>query len=135
MKGLTIGKVAQKADVGIETIRFYERRGIIKQPPKPLENGFRIYSDEIVQRIRFIRQAQELGFSLREIGELLELRADPKSDCSDVRRRADAKLEEVERKLAQLKRIRSSLRKIRDACPGSGSLKVCSILDALKGEK
>jgi len=85
---LTIGKVAKIADVGVETIRFYERKGLINQPLKPLSGGYRIYPDEAVQRIRFIRQAQEIGFSLREIEELVSLRADPSAVCADVRERA-----------------------------------------------
>ena len=80
--GLTISRVAERAGVGVETIRFYERRGLIKQPPRPQSWGFRFYGDEVVERIRFIRQAQELGFSLREIAELLMLRADPVADCA-----------------------------------------------------
>ncbi len=77
MTELTISKAAKNAGVGVETIRFYERKGLIEQPPKPLDNGFRVYPEETVQRVRFIRQAQEIGFSLREIEELLSLRADP----------------------------------------------------------
>ena len=70
MMNMTISKVARKANVGVETVRFYERRGLIEQPPKPKSGGFRIYPEEAVARIRFIRQAQELGFSLRAIEEL-----------------------------------------------------------------
>ena len=106
---LTISKAARNAGVGVETIRFYERKGLIKQPPKPLDGGYRIYPVETVAHIRFIRQAQEIGFSLREIEELLSLRADPSADCSDVRERAAAKLEEVDRKMERLGRIRAAL--------------------------
>ena len=70
MTELTISKAAKNAGVGVETIRFYERKGLIEQPPKPLDNGFRVYPEETVQRVRFISQAQEIGFSLREIEEL-----------------------------------------------------------------
>ena len=131
MTELTISKAAANAGVGIETIRFYERKGLIEQPPKPLDGGFRFYPDETVSRIRFIRQAQEIGFSLREIEELLSLRADPSADCSDVRQRAAAKLEEVERKMEQLGRIRSALNELIAACPGRGALRVCSIMESL----
>ena len=85
MKAVTISKAAKNAGVGVETIRFYERKGLIEQPPKPFGPGFREYPEEVVRRIRFIRQAQDIGFSLREIAELLSLRADPSADCSDVR--------------------------------------------------
>ncbi len=134
MSGTTIGKVARLAGVGVETIRFYERRGLIRQPPKPALGGFRAYPDETVHRIRFIRQAQELGFSLREIDDLLSLRADPSSDAGDVRERARAKLTDVNRKIVELERIRSALEALIAACPGGGALRACSIMDALEGD-
>src|ERR1700688_2344405 len=80
MQTMTIGKAAHEAGVNIETIRFYERRGLIERPPKG--NGYRVYSPEEVARIRFIKEAQQIGFSLSEIGDLLSLRADPAADCS-----------------------------------------------------
>ena len=116
------------------TIRFYERKGLIEQPPKPQDAGFRVYPEETVHRIRFIRQAQELGFSLREIRDLLSLRADPASDSGDVRERAAAKLTEVNRKMMELERIRSALEAPILACPGGGALRACSIMDALEGD-
>ncbi len=134
MRDMTIGTTAREAGVGVETIRFYERRGLIDQPPKPQEGGFRVYPDETVERIRFIRQAQELGFSLREIGDLLSLRADPKTDSGEVRERAEAKLTEVNRKIMELERIRSALEALISACPGGGALRACSIMDALEGD-
>ncbi len=131
MKKMTISNAARQADVGIETIRFYERRGLIEQPPKPDGVGFRVYPDATVQRVRFIRHAQELGFSLREINELLSLRADPTADSADVLERATTKLEEVNRKIVQLGRIRAALEELIAACPGHGGLQACSIMDAL----
>lgn len=131
MPEMTISKAARKAGVGIETIRFYERRGLIVQPPKPRDAGFRVYPEQTVQRIRFIRQAQELGFSLSEIDELLSLRADPSTDARDVRERATAKLEEINRKLGRLEQIRTALEALIAACPGTGALRVCSIMEAL----
>ncbi len=132
MSGMTIGKAARKADVGVETIRFYERRGIIQQPPKPADAGVRVYPIETVERIRFIRQAQELGFSLREIAELLSLRADPETDCADVRARAEAKLREVDRKIARLESIGEALRTLIATCPGQGAVTACTIMEALE---
>ncbi len=134
MTSMTIGRVARGAGVGVETIRFYERRGLIEQPPKPAFGGFRVYSDAIVGRVRFIRQAQVLGFSLREIDDLLSLRADPAADSEDVRTRATAKLAEVNRKITELERIRAALDTVIAACPGGGALRACSIIDALEGE-
>ena len=132
MEAVTIGKAARVAGVGVETIRFYERRGLIEQPPKPVGTGYRVYSVETVRRIWFIRQAQQIGFSLREINDLLSLRADPSADCSDVRERAAVKVEEVNRKIAELERIRAALEEVIAACPGQGALRACTILEALE---
>jgi Hg(II)-responsive transcriptional regulator len=132
---MTISRAAEQAGVGIETIRFYERRGLIKQPARPRSGGYRFYDDEVVERIRFIRQAQELGFSLREIEELLSLRADPGADCGDVRTQAVSKREEVDRKIAQLQHIRSALDALIASCPGGGALRSCTIIDAMAGRQ
>lgn len=131
MQDLTIKKAADKAGVGVETIRFYERRGLIEQPRKPDSAGFRVYPTETVKRVRFIRRAQELGFSLRQIEELLSLRTDPSADCGDVRAAATAKVEEVNQKIAELKQILAALHTVIDACPGRGDLGACTILEAL----
>jgi MerR family mercuric resistance operon transcriptional regulator len=133
MNILTIGLAARAAGVGVETIRFYERRGLIARPPKPSGAGIRRYAPETVQRVRFIRQAQQLGFTLRQIEELLSLEANPEADCSDVRLRALAKIEEVDARIGQLAEIRSALVRLMAACPGSGALGACSILEALLG--
>jgi MerR family copper efflux transcriptional regulator len=129
---LTISRAAMLAGVGVETIRFYERRGLITQPPRP-RSGFRSYDDGVVECIRFIRQAKELGFSLGEIKELLQLRADPHADCADVRRQAVIKRNEVSQKVAQLQRIRTALDELIASCPGGGALRACAIIDALTG--
>ena len=133
MRTMTIGKAAGRAGVGVETVRFYERRGLIDQPTTPANGGFRVYPEQTVERIRFIRQAQELGFSLAEIAGLLALRADPSADCADVRDHARAKLDEVDRKIAGLEHLRSALAQIIAACPGQGALQTCTIMDALAG--
>lgn len=132
MDALTIGAAARQSGVGVETIRFYERRGLIRQPAKPPGVGRRRYAPEIVERVRFIRQAQQLGFSLRQIEELLSLEANPAADCSDVRRRTLAKIEEVNTRIDQLSEIRGALINLLAACPGSGALGACSILEALR---
>ena len=131
MKAMTISKAARNAGVGVETIRFYERKGLIDQPLKPLDAGFRVYPEETIQRIRFIRQAQAIGFSLHEINELLSLRADPAADCSNVREQASVKLAEVNRKITRLEDIRDALQDLIAACPGRGTLRVCSIIETL----
>jgi MerR family transcriptional regulator, copper efflux regulator len=132
-RDITISRAAERAGVGVETIRFYERRGLIEQPLRPRSGGYRFYDDTVIERIRFIRQAQELGFSLREITELLSLRADPAADCGDVRVQAVAKREEVDRKMAQLQHIRAALDALIASCPGGGALRACTIIDALAG--
>ncbi|MGH9770246.1 MAG: MerR family transcriptional regulator [Candidatus Acidiferrales bacterium] len=132
MEALTIGRAARNAGVHVETIRFYERQGIIKQPPKPNGTGVRVYGDETIARIRFVREAQQLGFSLREIRELLALRANPAADCSNVRDKATAKLHDVQRKIERLRQIGAALEALIVACPARGSLQACSIIDALE---
>ena len=129
---MRIGEVAQASGVGVETVRFYQRRKLIVQPLKPRDGSMRAYPEETVARIRFIRRAQQLGFSLREVQELLSLRTDPSSDCADVRRRAEAKRREVDEKIARLKAMRSALDRVIGACPRSGSTRLCSILDELE---
>ncbi len=131
MTAMTIGRAARLAGVGVETIRFYERKGLIDQPLRPLDASFRVYPAETVRRIRFIREAQEIGFSLREIDELLSLRADPSADSADVRERAIAKRDEVERKIAHLQEIHGALEELISACPGRGAVRDCSIMEAL----
>ena len=130
MQALTIARAAREAGVNTETVRFYERRGLIEQPPKG--EGYRIYSPDQVARIRFIKEAQQIGFSLTEIGELLTLRADPTADCADVRRQAITKREEVRRKIERLQQIDAALETLVAACPGSGALEACSIVDVLR---
>ena len=127
---LTISKVAKEAGVGVETIRFYERKGLIERPPRPA-GGFRRYDASLPRRIRFIRHAQELGFSLREIRELLDLRVDPHVSCADVKAKAVTKIAEVEAKLASLQRMRETLVAITHSCAGEGPTSDCPILDAL----
>lgn len=131
MTELTIGKIAQRAGVGVETVRFYERKGLLDQPCRP-DRGFRVYPEAAVDRIRFVRQAQELGFTLADAADLLELRADPDADCSAVQRRAAAKLEDIRGKIAHLRRIETALERVVEACPGQGALDCCSIVAAME---
>jgi len=130
MKPLTIGVLAGRVGVGVETIRFYERKGLLRRPPRPA-TGFRVYPEDSMARLRFIRQAQGLGFTLREIAGLLALRVAPGTDCAAVRTRAVAKLAKVEVHLAELERIRGALAKLVAACPGRGAVTTCTILEAL----
>ena len=130
MKGLTIGELATKAHVGVETVRFYERQGLIEQPQKP-SKGFRRYPPETVRRIQFMRRAKGLGFTLKEISELLDLRFDPERSCVEVREIAETKISDVERRIADLEKIRTVLGELVKACKGKGAVSECPILDAL----
>lgn len=132
MHDLTIGRLAKAAGVGVETIRFYERRGLIAQPKRPSGRAFRSYPNDVVAQVRFIRRAQETGFSLTEIAELLSLRTEPDGDCADVRARAVAKLADVERKIVELEHMRKALAAMIAACPTRGPRRCCTILDALE---
>jgi MerR family mercuric resistance operon transcriptional regulator len=129
---MRIGEIAKKTGVGVETIRYYESRSLIEQPLKPGDGGYRDYPPETARRIRFVRDAQQLGFSLGEIVELLELQAGPGAGCVDVRRRAEAKLAEMLVKIENMQRIKLALEALIDACPGKGPVRECSILDGIK---
>lgn len=131
MGSFTIGTLAERAGVGVETVRFYERRGLVRRPPRP-GIGYRAYPQETVGRIQFIRHAQALGFTLQEIAALLALRLAAGSSCAAVRSRAAVKLADVERRLEHLERIRDALEKLVGTCPGRGALSACTILEALE---
>lgn len=130
MNTLTIGQVAKHAGVGVETLRFYEREGLIEEPPRR-DSGYRQYNEDVVKRIQFIKRAQELGFSLKEIAALLRLRVTPDTSCEEVKRRAEAKIADVERKLEDLSRIKRALVQVTQSCVGQGPITACPILDFL----
>lgn len=127
---LTRGEVARLADVGLETVRFYENEGLIKEPPRK-KSGYRQYSSAVVGRIRFIKHAKDLGFSLREISELLSLRVDPKKSCRDVKKRAEMKIEDIEQRINKLRKMKRALKKLADSCKVRGPTSECPILEHL----
>ena len=131
MENLTIGHLAKRANVNLETIRYYERRGLI---PKPLRNksGYRQYSQDDVVRIKFIKRAQALGFSLGEIFELLALRMEPGMSCADAKVRVDAKVAEVENKIVSLEQMRETLLRLSKKCIGKGPVGECPFLKELE---
>jgi len=131
MESLTIGKIARLAEVGVETIRFYEREGLIVEPPRR-ESGYRQYPLETVSRIRFIKRAKNLGFSLKEIRELLCLRLDPETTCEDLRKRAEAKIADIAEKVRALQKMEKALTDLAAACSGRGPASECPILEALE---
>lgn len=127
---LTIGELARESGVGVETIRFYERRGLLERPARPVR-GFRAYTSAAAERIGFVREAQALGFTLKEVRDLLDLRSAPGTDSAAVRGRAAAKLGQLDTRMARLSGMRSALHGLLARCPGRGSLEDCPIIAAL----
>ncbi len=130
---MKIGEVAKAAGIGIDAVRFYEREGLIPMPARR-PSGYREYTPDVVVSLRFIKRAKELGFSLKEIAELLRLEASDATTAADVRERAEAKLEGLEERIRALQQMRRALRKLVESCPGQGPLSDCSILRALAPE-
>lgn len=131
MPHFTTGQVAKHANVNIETIRYYERRGLIPEPPRR-ESGYRQYPHDTVGRIRFIKRAQELGFSLKEIQELLSLRLDPSTPAIEVRNKTEAKVRDIEAKIDTLQKMKHALLHLIHQCDGHGTVDDCPIIAALE---
>ncbi|GBE07535.1 mercuric resistance operon regulatory protein [bacterium BMS3Bbin11] len=129
-KPLTIGHIAQNAGVNVETIRYYQRIGILIEPAKPVE-GYRIYPSDTVDRIRFIKRAQQLGFSLQEITELLEL---GDGHCDDVRHRAEEKRTIIDQQIKDLQNLQETLDTLIQACQCDGDTSHCPIVETLAGK-
>lgn len=131
MQHMTIGRVARQAGVGVETVRYYEREGLIPPPPRSA-GGYRCYSPASVQRLAFIRQAKELGFSLAEIRELLTLDTDPQADSAAVKQLAEKRLADIDARIEALTRMREVLAPITQRCGGEQVVRArCPILNAL----
>ena len=131
MESMGIGALAKRGGVGIDTVRYYERNGLLT-PQSRLSSGYRRYSELELARLRFIRRAQALGFTLKEVRELLSLSA--QRDVARVKRSAQTKLTDVGRRIAELERVRAALSKLIGACPGHGRAADCPILKALGDE-
>lgn len=131
---MQIGQLAQRAGVAIDTVRYYERHGILPTPQRQA-SGYRRYAEGDVARLRFVRRAKSLGFTLVEIRELLALSSRPADDMAGLKAAAGEKLADVENKLAELTRVRDGLRTLIDACPGHGALERCPILNALSEDE
>jgi MerR family copper efflux transcriptional regulator len=132
MDPLTIGQVAARSGVGIETVRFYERQGLLAKPLRT-PSGYRQFDEDVIARLQFVQRAKELGFTLCEIKELLSLRVDAQTTCEDVRARAEAKIADVEDKIKSLQRMKKALVRLTRECNARGSDSECPILDALEG--
>jgi Hg(II)-responsive transcriptional regulator len=129
---MRIGELAAETDVNIQTLRYYERRGLLAAPER-LASGYRAYGADAVQRVRFVRRAQELGFTLQEIGDLLMLWKDSVRSCHAVEGRARTALARINTKITDLKRMRSALGKYVAACEQRAALDECPLLRLLGG--
>lgn len=130
MEIFSIGQLAQRANVNLETIRFYERKGLLPKPPRN-KSGHRQYSVKELKRTEFIKKTQSLGFSLQEISDLLSLKVQPGKTCGDVKEKVKAKLIDIEAKIETLQRMREVLFRLATHCPGKGPLNECPILETL----
>jgi MerR family transcriptional regulator, copper efflux regulator len=130
MQGLSTAEAAKLGGVNVETIRYYERHGLVPKPSRTTA-GYRIFTEDAVKRLQFIKHAQELGFSLKEIKELQNLRVKPGGSCADVRNRAQGKIANVDEKIRRLSDIRRALVQLADTCSGRGPISTCTILKAL----
>ncbi len=128
--GLTAGKLAKAADVNVETLRYYEKRGLLPEPPRK-ESGYRIYPESAVDRLKFIKGAQALGFTLEEIHELLGMRIDTQVNRADVRQRATQKVAAIQIKIDALEQMKQALKHLVHQCHGDGSTAECPILEAI----
>ena len=131
MNILTVGQLARKAHIHIETVRYYEKLGLMPVPKKNA-SGYRQYSEQDVSRLVFIKHAQDLGFSLKEIRELLSLRVSPTMSCSDVKRVAETKIQEIAEKITRLQQMQQALVKLTGECDRQGPTGECPILEALE---
>jgi MerR family copper efflux transcriptional regulator len=131
MQSLTIGALAKRGGVHLETIRYYERRGLMP-PPARKSSGHRAYASAAVERLQFIRRAQALGFSLAEIKELLAFKAPPDRSCAEAAKRIQDKLREIEEKIKDLRAIQRTLSRMKKSCEGHCLVSECPILESLE---
>lgn len=134
MRQKTIGWVAKEAGVNAQTVLYYERRGLLPTPSRSF-SGYRLFNNESVRRIRFIKRAQELGFTLKQVKALLALQGEQDASCAEVNKVAACHLEGIEGKIHDLERMREALIPLVNACPGKGPLKACPILDSLEADE
>jgi len=129
----TIGTLARQAGVGVTTVRFYEREALLPKPARSTAN-YRLYPPAALARIRFIRRAQELGFTLPEIRQLLNLRVSSRATCTDVRMRAEAKIADIKARIRSLTQMMGALKQFARKCSGPHSADACPLLDYLNDE-
>jgi MerR family mercuric resistance operon transcriptional regulator len=131
---LRIGEVAALGGVSLQTIRYYERLGLLPEPPR-LDSGYRDYPDSAVRSVRFIKRAQEIGFSLGEIKELISLRVDAWRESAEVRALTEAKIADIERKIRTLNAMKTALKRLTERCSGCGPASECPILEGIDSEE
>jgi len=131
---LKIGEVAERGGVNLQTIRYYEREGLLPEPPR-LASGYRMFPESSVKRVRFIKRAQNLGFTLSEIKDLLSLRIDAKRTSAEVRTFAEAKLSDIEEKISTLKKMKRVLSELTGRCSGCGPSSECPILESIDSDE
>jgi Hg(II)-responsive transcriptional regulator len=127
---MTVGTVAKEAEVNIDTIRYYERQGLLPKPSRT-RSGYRTFSESTVRRLRFIKNAQALGFTLSEIKQLFTLRIRVGSTCTDVRNRAESKQADIEQKIRSLQAMKRALQQLVSACTTHGPASECSFFENL----
>jgi MerR family mercuric resistance operon transcriptional regulator len=127
---MRIGKLAKQVGITVEAIRYYEKQGLIEEPLRN-ESGYRNYPEETLQRIFFIKKSKELGFSLKEINELLHLRYEPGTTCGDVKRKAEEKIIAIDNRINSLQKMKNALSELTDACSENGPASSCPIIEAL----
>ncbi len=130
MKLFTIGQLAKKSEVSVQTIRYYERKGLIPKSQRSL-SGYRLFTSEAVALIKFIKRAQQLGFTLTQIRKLLSMRVDPNTTCADLKKQADAKIAEITQKLMSLQRMKHALSNLAAKCDNNDSSNECPLLNFL----
>lgn len=130
MAALTIGQLAKQAGVGVETIRFYEREGLLDEPARRA-SGYRQYAEGAVERVKFLRRAQRLGFTLKDARDLLDLKHDPSADRAEVREKATRKVADTEQKIRDLEAMREDLSLLIAECHGAGPAAHCPIIEAI----
>lgn len=127
---MTLGQLARACGLGRETIRYYERRGLVQRPPRS-PAGYRQYDGSAARRVRFIRQAQSVGFSLEEIADLLAMRVVRENQCAEVKARFQRKVADIDARIATLQRMRRAVLDLAASCVGAGPIPDCPILRAL----
>lgn len=128
----SIGELARRTNISVETVRYYERKGLLKEPQRK-PSGYRQYDDETIRILQFILRAKQFGFTLKEIQDLLSTWFNPTSTSTEIRERAKEKVSEIDGKIAVLQQMRHALQSLVERCPGKGPATDCPIFEAFQG--